>query len=104
MNNLNSLTFQFKNQLRIDQIIKISQLAKSYNGNIYLVTKNESVINVENLSTFITYLLTVKNGQVMNLIIKGPYPHLKLNDLQQIITKTTKTRKEKRRILQPAVK
>ncbi len=102
MNNLTSLNYQFKNQLRIDQIIKISQLAKSYNGNIYLVTKNESVINVENLSTFITYLLTVKNGQVMNLIIKGPYPHLKLNDLQQIIT--TKTRKEKRRILQPAVK
>ena len=102
MNKPITLQFTFKNQLRLDQVIKISQLAKSYSGSIYLITKNKSVINCENFTTLITYLLTVKNGQETNLAIKGAYPHLKLNDLQEIIT--AKTKFAKKAILHQAVK
>lgn len=102
MNEHNPLQFTFKHNLRIDQIIKISQLAKSYNGSIHLVTKNKSVINVENFTTFITYLLTVKNGQEMKLVIKGSYAHLKFNDLQEIIS--SKTKPARKPMIQQAVK
>ncbi len=102
MNKPITLQFTFENQLRIDQVIKISQLAKSYSGSIYLISKNKSVINCENFTTLITYLLTVKNGQEINLVIKGSYPHLKINDLQEIIS--PKTKFAKRAILPQAMK
>ncbi|MCV9887214.1 hypothetical protein [Metabacillus halosaccharovorans] len=102
MNKPITLQFTFKNHLRIDQVIKISQLAKSYNGSIYLVTRNKSVINAENFTTFITYLLTVKNGQEITFIINGEYSHLKLNDLKKIISSEAKLAKKP--MLQPAMK
>ncbi|PMC40265.1 hypothetical protein CJ195_00705 [Bacillus sp. UMB0899] len=102
MNKPTTLQFTFKNHIRLDQVIKISQLAKSYSGSIYLITKNKSVISCENFTNLITYLLTVKNGQEINLFIKGSYPHLKLNDLQEIIS--PKTRFAKKAILHQAVK
>jgi|GEM_PF-6014630 len=102
MNKPITLKCTFENQLRIDQVIKISQLAKSYNGSIYLVKNNKSVINTENFSTFFTYLLTTKNGQEISLIIDGPFPHLKLNDLREIIS--SKSRSMKKPMMQAIVK
>ena len=102
MNKPITLKCTFENRLRIDQVIQISQLAKSYSGSIYLVTKNKNVINTENFPTFFTYLLTKKNGQEISLIINGPYPHLKLNDLNSIVS--SKTRSMKKPMVQAIVK
>ncbi|TXC89751.1 hypothetical protein FS935_15405 [Metabacillus litoralis] len=102
MNKQLSINLQIENQLRIDQVIKINQLAKSYNGKIYLLTKNKSEINAGSLPTLITYLLTVKSGQVLSVVIDGPYPQLKLNDLKQICSSTVVM--QNHRVLQPALK
>ncbi|WP_226670104.1 hypothetical protein [Metabacillus litoralis] len=102
MNKLLTLNLQVENQLRIDQVIKMNQLAKSYNGKIYLLTKNKSVINTGSLPSLITYLLTVKSGQVLKVVIDGPFPELKLNDLKQICSSTIM--RQSQQVLQPAMK
>lgn len=102
MNKLLTLNLKVEKQLRIDQVIKMNQLAKSYNGKMYFLTKNNSVINAGSLPSLITYLLTVKSGQVLKVVIDGPYPQLKLNDLKQICS--ANEMKQSRKILQPALK
>lgn len=102
MNKLIKLDLRIKNQLRIDQVMKISQLAKSYSGKIYLVTKNKHVINASNLPALITYLLMVKSGQELNVVIDGPFPYLKLNDLKEICSSSTGNQNYK--VIQPAMK
>lgn len=100
----NKLTFQLKveSQLRIDQVIKINQLSKSYAGKISLLTKNNSIINTANLPSLITYLLTVKNGHVLNINIEGPFPQLKQYDLEQICSSAVVRKSHP--ALQPAMK
>jgi len=102
MNKLITFSLKVEEQIRIDQVMKITQLAKSYVGKIYLVTKNKHVINTANLPALLTYLLMIKNGQEINIAIDGPYPHLKGNDFKEICS--TNTAQKSQRIIQPAMK
>jgi phosphotransferase system HPr-like phosphotransfer protein len=94
MNKLIKLNLQVKKQLRIDQVLKLNQLAKSYEGKIYLLTKSKNVIDAAKLPSLITYLLTVKNGQALNLIIDGPFPQLKLIDIEEVCSSTVIKQRE----------
>ncbi|UHA60412.1 hypothetical protein KDJ21_001090 [Metabacillus litoralis] len=60
MNKLITFSLKVEEQVRIDQVMKITQLAKSYEGKIYLVTKNKHVINTANFPALLTYLLMIK--------------------------------------------
>jgi phosphotransferase system HPr-like phosphotransfer protein len=91
-----------KKQLKIDQILRITQVAKSYEGKMYLLTKNKHVIDPAKFSSLITYLLTVKNGQALNVIIDGPFPHLIVNDLEEICSSTAI--KQRQQVLQHSMK
>ncbi|MGM0876850.1 MAG: hypothetical protein ACQEWV_19360 [Bacillota bacterium] len=99
---LMTLNIRLAKQLRINQVLKINQLTKSYAGKIYLLTKSKNVIDAANFPSLITYLLTVKNGQVLDIIIDGPYPQLKLNDLEDICSSTAFKKREQ--VLQSAMK
>ncbi|MBO1512863.1 hypothetical protein [Metabacillus bambusae] len=102
MNKLMKINLRMKRQLRIDQILKITQLAKSYSGKIYFLSKSKNVIDASKFPSLITYLLTVKNGQALNVIIDGPFPHLIVNDLEEICSSTAI--KQRQQVLQPAMK
>jgi phosphotransferase system HPr-like phosphotransfer protein len=102
MNKLMTINMHMTNQLRIDQLLKINQLAKSYDGNLYFLTKNRHVINAAKFPSLITYLLTVKSGQALTLIIDGPSPHFILRNIEDICSSTAINQKEK--ILQPVLK
>lgn len=97
-----TLTMRLKKQLRIDQVLKINQLAKSYSGNIYLMSNSQNKIDAAKLPTLIAYLLTVKNGQALNFVINGDYPHLKLKDIELICSSTLARKRV--HVLQPAIK
>lgn len=102
MNKLMTVKMHLTNQLRIDQVLKINQLAKSYDGTLYFSTKNRHVINAAKFPSLITFLLTVKNGQTLTLIIDGPNPKHILGDLEETCSSTVINRQEK--TFQPALK
>lgn len=102
MNKLMSINLRMKKQLKIDQILRITQVAKSYEGKMYLLTKNKNVIDPAKFPSLITYLLTVKNGQALNVIIDGPFPHLIVNDLEEICSSTAI--KQRQQVLQHSMK
>ncbi|QGQ44497.1 hypothetical protein [Metabacillus sediminilitoris] len=102
MNKVLTLNLHLKNQLRIDQVLTINQLAKSYDGNVYFLTERKHIINAAKFPSLIAYLLTVKNGQSLKMIIDGPYPQNVLNRIEEISLSTAINQKEQ--LLQPALK
>jgi hypothetical protein len=102
MNKVLTLNLHLKNQLRIDQVLKINQLAKSYDGNVYFLTERKHIINAAKFPSLIAYLLTVKNGQALKMIIDGPYPLNVINRIEEISLSTAFNQKEQ--LLQPALK
>ena len=93
-NKLLTINLRFSKQLRIDQVLKINQVAKSYKGKIYLLTKNKNVVDATKFPSLITYLLTINTGQALNLLIDGPFPKHQLDKIEEITSSTTIRKRE----------
>ncbi|KKI90763.1 hypothetical protein WQ54_18605 [Bacillus sp. SA1-12] len=102
MNKLMTLDLSIKKQLRIDQLLRVSQLAKSYDGKIYFLLRNKTIIDAAKLPSLVTCFLTVKDGQTLKILIDGPAPQQIINDLIEICSRTITLQQQ--HLLQPAMK
>ncbi|MGM7719272.1 hypothetical protein [Metabacillus sp. Hm71] len=102
MDKLMTINLFIKKQLRIDQLLRVNQLAKAYDGKIYILLRNKSIIDAAKLPSLVTCFLTVKDGQALKILIDGPTPQQIINDLKEICSKTITL--QQKHLLQPAMK
>ncbi|MFC0272127.1 hypothetical protein ACFFIX_11755 [Metabacillus herbersteinensis] len=84
MSELMTTDLHIQKQLRMEQVLKINQLAKSYSGQIYLLTNKKHIVDASKLPSLMAFLLTLKNGQPLKIIIDGYNPASMMQELEEI--------------------
>lgn len=70
MTDVASSTIKLDKTLRINHVMKLNQLAKDYNGSIFLKHDSRSV-NLKHLTKAVSFLLTVGVQEQFEVLIKG---------------------------------
>jgi hypothetical protein len=69
MSQLVSTSLCTQDQLRMDQIISLNQLAKNYKGKVYFLAGKRSIVDVSKFPSLITFfLMTSGSNQDFHLI------------------------------------
>ncbi|MBD1383394.1 hypothetical protein [Metabacillus arenae] len=85
MSEMVSSKLLIENMLSMNQIMELNQIAKQYEGNIYLYTHNKSIIDVGKLPSLIAFFLTVKAGCSIKCIIDGQNTNTVLENLREVL-------------------
>lgn len=102
MSELMTTVLHIQKQLRIEQVLKVNKLAKSYSGQIYLLTSKKHIVDASKLPSLMAFLLTLKNGQPLKIIIDGHNSASIMQKLEDI--HATKSVRFSKLEWQPAVK
>lgn len=104
MQEIVSSNVKLRKPLTINQIVRINQMAKAYDGTIYLLGKGK-IINMKYLPKLVSFLLTVDPGQEFKIIVEGTNVQETILALKECcITSLIPQYMSEKRLVSPALK
>ncbi|UAL53110.1 hypothetical protein LIT32_04750 [Bacillus sp. CMF21] len=84
MSQLVSTSLCTQDQLRMDQIISLNQLAKNYKGKVYFLAGKRSIVDVSKFPSLITFFLITSGSKQIKVLIDGDNPSEILKEMDTI--------------------